>query len=368
MSIPSIYNSARDFADQAHKEVGDTYGEHEYVFHLDYAFDAFLKFPPNKAPDFNLSQEAITLMIGNSIFMHDVIEDTKKTKEDITQKFDLSTALSVQNLSNIEGKTRKETIQLTLQKYSTFKVDILDEYISLVVKPYDRYANFNYSVQMGNERKAKMYFDEHNAFKRATYREGIADLIWDELDKVYAKARDEFGFIDESVLSIKKSLVKKYDIEAPQLGKIEIMLEDRTLTVKHFDKIYSHTWNVKSLANFIISNNTDYLIEKLAPMIDKYEEDFETFKSEIRQKMIELRRDESIGKELARTIYDVRDWSNSVSSNPYEPLVIDYYDKEELASFTEYMSFDVPERLTGQWLRMEKIIKIVKLVLAKDMN
>lgn len=366
MQTPEKHIKSRLFASKAHKIAGDMYDGHEYTYHLDGVFQSFVKFPPNPYPDFGISKEDMEQMIGDVLYMHDTIEDTAITQRDIEFEFNRITSYAVSNMTNIEGKTRKETIALTNQKYSTFNTAIPDQYIALVGKPYDRYSNFENAVREGKTNKAQMYFDEYPAFKKAVYREGIADEIWSELDKTYEEAITKFGFVDLANLDIKTSIVKKYTVHHPKFDEIKISIDEDTISIQTYHKTWSAIWyGKKSLPQFFVSNNNEYLIGKLAPEIEKYEEDFDTFKREMRLKVIEMRKELGISKELARGLYDVQDWSLYTTNNPYERIKNPCgFDSDEFQEI-DFDGFDVPLRVSSEWLRMTQLINIVKAVLSK---
>lgn len=366
MQTPEKHIKSRTFASKAHEIAGDKYDGHEYTYHLDGVFQAFVKYPPNPYPDFGISKDDFEQMVGDAIYMHDTIEDTEVTQSDIEFEFNRITAFAVSNMTNIEGKNRKETIALTNQKYSTFKNTVPDQYIALVAKPYDRYSNFSNAVQSGKANKAQMYFDEYHSFKKAVYREGVADEIWSKLDKTYEEAIIKFGFVDLANLEIKTSIVKRYTVHHPKFDEIKITIDEDTLSIQTHTRTWSASWyGKKSLSQFFVSNNNEYLIDKLAPEIEKYEEDFDTFKHEMRMKVIEMRKAGDISQELARGLYDVEDWSSYTTSNPYERIKnpCSFYSDE--FQEIDFDGFDVPLRISGEWRRMTQLIKIVKAVLNK---
>lgn len=366
-NIPEQYNEVREYSIKAHN--GQKYAELPYVFHLDYVFSGFMKFPIKEESllDFGFDKSELLKIIGLAIYTHDVIEDTKITREDLAFEFNQILADGVSNLSNIEGKNRKETISLTNQKYSSFKTTNIDEYIALLVKPYDRWGNFHYSIETKNKRMAKLYFDEYRAFRKAVYREGIAEDIWKELDSLYSLAKSEFGFLDLGELQIEETLIKKYKVRSDGLDDIDITIDSNTLTVAIHSQILKATWNNrKSLASFIVSNDEDYLISSLNPWLIRYEPDYVRYQKEMRQWVIENRSEEVISKDLARELYNITDWRDYVTENPYEPIKnpcspICYDEFKEL----EFEGFDVPDRITAEWLYMTKIVKVVKETLRR---
>ena len=68
-----------------------------------------------------------------------------------------------------------------MSKLSVLKTD---ELIALIIKPADRLANMRRSLKERN-RIFKTYYKEYKDFRKAVYRDKVADAIWLELDKLY---------------------------------------------------------------------------------------------------------------------------------------------------------------------------------------
>ena len=156
-----------DFASKYHKS--QLYGSKPYMYHLKKVSDVAL--------DFNYTDESILM----SCLLHDIIEDTEITYEDVKENFGEEVAEIVYCVTDELGRNRKE------RKSKTYK-KIRNNPKSIVVKLCDRISNITES--MGNDnynlKLMKMYLDEHNEFVN-----GIStDINDDSLDlttKVWIK-------------------------------------------------------------------------------------------------------------------------------------------------------------------------------------
>jgi len=115
-------SDAREFAIKAHGN--QLYGNKPYVYHL----DAVVKI---------LEPYGETAQIIG--YLHDVVEDTGVSLQEIEDEFDLFISICVYVLTDPLGhRTRKEK-----KKYVCYKLSIVvDKYsVSLIVKAADRLAN-----------------------------------------------------------------------------------------------------------------------------------------------------------------------------------------------------------------------------------
>lgn len=112
-------------------------------------------------------------------YLHDVVEDTEFTCEDIETRFGKPVADAVAILTDEPGNNRKERKQKTYAKMSQVTGDLQ---IALIVKTADRLANVQASLETDRKDKLKMYQKEHSAFKTAVYRPELCDALWETLD------------------------------------------------------------------------------------------------------------------------------------------------------------------------------------------
>ncbi|WP_341666147.1 hypothetical protein [Vibrio sp.] len=161
---------------------------------------------------------------------------------------------------------------------------------------------------------------------------------------------------------------KLYLKDLDNLDPITVYLEDieprkGKITIECLGKSWSSYWGgmgSRTISQFFVDCNVCYLVNNLDNRLEKYEPDFDEFRKEMRQKVCELRRDHCISKDLARELFDIEDWSEYVTENPYEPIrnpcLISEREFEEL----DFDGFDVPERLTSDYRYLCKIIEAVK--------
>lgn len=149
---------ARNFAINAHKD--QMYGNHPYVYHLDMTFS----FVSNDGR-----------IEGILAYLHDILEDTDISYNDIEKRFGSIVADSVLLLTDEPGINRKERKRKTNEKLS--KSSNLS---ALKVKAADRLANTTQSVIENNLSKIKMYLKEYDDFKKAVFR--YPNSIWTTLE------------------------------------------------------------------------------------------------------------------------------------------------------------------------------------------
>lgn len=135
---------AAKFAIQAHGD--QRYGNEPYRHHLEHVYKNVVKYGGS-----DLHQQVA--------WLHDVVEDTPFTVEDVEQQFGSEVA------SIVDLVTNQETKEETFKRIRTNPDAIL-------VKLADRLAN----VETGE--KNKMYRKRHPLFKSILYRPGEFDELW----------------------------------------------------------------------------------------------------------------------------------------------------------------------------------------------
>ncbi len=121
-------------------------------------------------------------------YLHDILEDTNTTYQELVTVFGDDVAKMVSLITDEPGKNRK------MRKARTnAKLDRLDrgdsywngipQHIPLIVKAADRLANLRHSVVDGS-RYLKMYKREHEDFRKAVYRRGLCDWMWEEMEEI----------------------------------------------------------------------------------------------------------------------------------------------------------------------------------------
>lgn len=137
---------AYNYACDCHELTNHTYDGHPYVKHLGMSYDW------GKAFDC-LIHENDQSNVFSAILCHDVIEDTRETRNDVAKQTNSIVAELVYAVTNEKGRTRKERANnkyyrgIRNTKYATF------------IKLCDRLANVEYSAAKANiDAESSMFF------------------------------------------------------------------------------------------------------------------------------------------------------------------------------------------------------------------
>lgn len=163
---------SRDFASWAHGD--QKYGEEPYVAHLDEVAAKVAQYLPDGDDD----------DIQDVAYLHDVVEDTPVTVAFVEEYFGVIVSTAVAQLTDPEAPNRKERKRLLHERLKKLSSAKLPYRLALIVKAADRLANVKRCAEEDNEKMLKMYADEHPEFREATYREGLCEGIWEELDSL----------------------------------------------------------------------------------------------------------------------------------------------------------------------------------------
>ena len=115
------------------------------------------------------------LILMAAAWLHDVVEDTDVSANEIENKFGFEVRDIVHRVSDEPGESRKE------RKLNTYP-KIKGHQEATIIKLCDRIANVEASKDV--PKKLKMYFEEYPEFKSHLYQPGIADSLWARLDKL----------------------------------------------------------------------------------------------------------------------------------------------------------------------------------------
>jgi (p)ppGpp synthase/HD superfamily hydrolase len=164
MENNKILGKAMSYALKAHE--GQTYDIHSYGYHLVSCYLIGSVFTSDQN-------------ILSAIWLHDVLEDTDTTYDELKKEFGDKIADLVFKVTDGDGKNRKERKEKMYQKIGS------DEK-AIFVKLCDRVANVMYSKK-SNRNLFKMYVKEHDSFYNALYNETHSDQVlslWDKLDNI----------------------------------------------------------------------------------------------------------------------------------------------------------------------------------------
>lgn len=165
--MPETPDDARAFAIRAHAD--QRYGTRPYSVHLDevasiVGADPFLR---------------------TVAYLHDVVEDTAVSEDEVRTRFGADVAVAVAGLSDPPGENRKaRKIALNL-RLRALDAAVAGERGTLIVKAADRLANVRACVR-GADPKLEMYRAEHEGIRAAAFRTGLCDELWAELDSIFA--------------------------------------------------------------------------------------------------------------------------------------------------------------------------------------
>jgi guanosine-3',5'-bis(diphosphate) 3'-pyrophosphohydrolase len=155
---------ARQFAIAAHGD--QMYGTHPYSLHLDAVASI--------AKTYGEIAEAVA-------YLHDVVEDTEVTLQEVENNFGLLVAKCVAILTDEPGENRKERKAKTYAKMAEVSGE---ETLALLVKAADRLANLRASVSDKNFKLIEMYKSEYPVFRSSVYRKNLCEEIWQELESI----------------------------------------------------------------------------------------------------------------------------------------------------------------------------------------
>jgi (p)ppGpp synthase/HD superfamily hydrolase len=162
--MATTLDQARSFAVTAHGE--QKYGHRPYSYHLD-------------------AVAAIAAPYGETAavvaYLHDTVEDTEATLEEVERQFGSVVAGCVALLTDEPGANRKERKAKTYAKLA--KVSGPAE-LALLVKVADRLANVRACVHDRKTSLWELYRSEQPAFRQAAYRSGLCESLWAELDSL----------------------------------------------------------------------------------------------------------------------------------------------------------------------------------------
>lgn len=160
-----MINKAKALAYKAHTK--QRYGDQPYTVHLENVVELARPFGE------------LAVIVA---YLHDIVEDTEITLDDIRKEFGEIVADCIALLTDEPGSNRKE------RKAKTYgKMAASNNRVALIVKACDRLANLRNCVA-SNSRLLQMYKKEHTIFKQAVFRAKLCDSIWEEIEGIITTA------------------------------------------------------------------------------------------------------------------------------------------------------------------------------------
>lgn len=157
---------AKQYAIKAHGS--QQYGELPYSYHLQRVSEIIREYHQH-------FDETHFDYIVAAAWLHDVVEDTPVTFEDVRDEFGSKIARTVLAVTNQPGKNRRERATHTYPKIMAAGRD------AVAVKLADRIANTEHSLKH-NHRMFSMYRKEYPKFRKALRIPGELKKMWARLD------------------------------------------------------------------------------------------------------------------------------------------------------------------------------------------
>ena len=165
-----MLDKAKAFAEERHRD--QMYGGLPYSQHL---LDVV-----NVAREYGLPD-----YIQVAAWLHDVLEDTNTTFDELMWLFGVKVFDLVNAVTNEKGKNRKERHAKTHPKVRQYPD-------AVALKLCDRIANVRACLE-NNSSLLQMYIKEYQEFRDALYRPGEWETLWKELDSLLAFKGDRHG-------------------------------------------------------------------------------------------------------------------------------------------------------------------------------
>lgn len=171
-----LYEKAKIYAGVAHQ--GQMYGEDPYTAHLDHVDEILTNYGFESYLNINDDYYSPIMIAG---YLHDIIEDTKVTREDLEREFNSDVAELVWRVTDESGRNRKERKAKTMPK-------ILGDPRSVIIKIADRLGNIENCIKYDNQQHKYssslygMYRGENQGFIDAVAPYAIIPVCKEMLD------------------------------------------------------------------------------------------------------------------------------------------------------------------------------------------
>jgi len=178
-NFEELYPKAKKVAAEKHSK--QEYGAGQsYTVHLAAVEAVLRRFGYN--PDAGSEEERfLAQRLIVAAWLHDTVEDTDMTLADIIKDFGQPVAALVDGVTNEPGANRAERHKKTYPKTRNTPN-------AIILKLADRIANIEASIRNYNKQKGSsflgMYAKEWENFKKELRTEGVADAMWEHLEKL----------------------------------------------------------------------------------------------------------------------------------------------------------------------------------------
>ncbi len=170
MEASDYFEKARELAIASHGD--QPYGDKPYAHHLQAVVDVLTRFGASL-------DDGATAPLLIAAWLHDSLEDTDLTREEVEQRFGPEVAELVWRVTDEPGATRKERKPATYRK--TRESDR-----AITLKLADRIANIESSLE-SNSGLLRMYRREYDEFKSALEPASTSELsrsMWAHLHQL----------------------------------------------------------------------------------------------------------------------------------------------------------------------------------------
>ena len=244
-----------------------------------------------------------------SALLHDVVEDTDYTREDINEIFGDTIAKIVKGLTKISNISRDTDVSLQAENFRKMLLTLNDDVRVILIKIADRLHNMQTMDSMPDYKQQKIASETLFIYAPLAHRVGLYN-IKTELEDLGLKYTDP----------------EMYNLI---LGKIEESKEEQTQYIKEFTAIIRQALNDEKIDCYIKGRPKSIysIYKKMVSKAISYEEVYDKFAIRVVYKS-----DEHNEKFLAWKIYSVvtdhfrpnptrlRDWLSTPKSTGYEAL------------------------------------------------
>ncbi|MEM1257451.1 MAG: RelA/SpoT family protein [Bacteroidota bacterium] len=293
-----LIRSAFDIAVDAHKDQRRKSGE-AYIFH---------PIAVSKIVASEIGLDAVSIA---SALLHDVVEDTRYTLNDIERMFGETVARIVDGLTKISHLKKDKNISQQAENFRKMLLTLHDDVRVIIIKIADRYHNMLTMDAMPEHKQVKIASETLYIYAPLAHRIGLYN-IKTQLEDLSLKYTEPDVY---------------YDIQ----GKIEDTEEEQQKYIKDFTKVIENSLDDEGL-NYHIKGRMKSIFSIRKKMSSKnisFEEVYDKFAIRIIYKS-----DRKNEKFLAWKIYSIvtdhftpnpvrlRDWITSPKSTGYEALHI----------------------------------------------